>query len=81
MALTNTAATIPGFIVPVFVGELTHGDVSYILHNTKKLNCLRRLIPAKPRSVEEDILHHCWVLRSGNCDIFMAWVRRDTTVE
>ncbi|XP_059474349.1 sialin [Neocloeon triangulifer] len=28
MALTNTAATIPGFIVPVFVGELTHGNQS-----------------------------------------------------
>ena len=28
MALTNTAATIPGFIVPVFVGEMTHGNVS-----------------------------------------------------
>lgn len=27
LALTNTAATIPGFIVPVFVGELTHGNV------------------------------------------------------
>jgi len=27
MALTNTFATIPGFIVPVFVGELTHGNV------------------------------------------------------
>ncbi|CAB3367103.1 Hypothetical predicted protein [Cloeon dipterum] len=28
MALTNMAATIPGFIVPVFVGELTHGNQS-----------------------------------------------------
>lgn len=28
MALTNTAATIPGFIVPVFVGEMTHGNQS-----------------------------------------------------
>jgi ACS family sodium-dependent inorganic phosphate cotransporter len=28
LALTNTAATIPGFIVPVFVGALTHGNVS-----------------------------------------------------
>jgi ACS family sodium-dependent inorganic phosphate cotransporter len=28
MALTNTAATIPGFIVPAFVGHLTHGNVS-----------------------------------------------------
>lgn len=27
LALTNTAATIPGFIVPVFVGALTHGNV------------------------------------------------------
>lgn len=27
LALTNTLATIPGFIVPVFVGELTHGNV------------------------------------------------------
>ncbi|EFX81022.1 hypothetical protein DAPPUDRAFT_211483 [Daphnia pulex] len=26
MALTNTAATIPGFIVPAFVGQLTHGN-------------------------------------------------------
>ena len=30
LAITNTFATIPGFIVPVFVGELTHGNV--ILH-------------------------------------------------
>lgn len=26
MAFTNTAATIPGFIVPAFVGHLTHGN-------------------------------------------------------
>lgn len=30
LALTNTAATIPGFIVPVFVGALTHGNVSVV---------------------------------------------------
>ena len=28
MALTNTMATVPGFIVPAFVGQLTHGNVS-----------------------------------------------------
>ena len=27
IALTNTFATIPGFIVPLFVGQLTHGNV------------------------------------------------------
>jgi len=27
MGLTNTVASIPGFLVPVFVGELTHGNV------------------------------------------------------
>ncbi|XP_059350859.1 putative inorganic phosphate cotransporter [Daphnia carinata] len=26
MALTNTAATVPGFLVPAFVGHLTHGN-------------------------------------------------------
>ncbi|XP_071452001.1 putative inorganic phosphate cotransporter isoform X2 [Hetaerina americana] len=26
MAMTNTIATIPGFVVPVFVGQLTHGN-------------------------------------------------------
>lgn len=29
MALTNTAATLPGIIVPIFVGTITHGNVSY----------------------------------------------------
>lgn len=28
MALTNTAATLPGIIVPLFVAEITHGNVS-----------------------------------------------------
>lgn len=28
MAITNSAATIPGIIVPIFVGQLTHSDVS-----------------------------------------------------
>ena len=28
MALTNTFATLPGIIVPIFVGKLTHSDVS-----------------------------------------------------
>lgn len=28
MALTNTVATIPGIVVPIFVGVLTHGNVS-----------------------------------------------------
>lgn len=28
IALTNTVATIPGIVVPLFVGYLTHGNVS-----------------------------------------------------
>lgn len=28
MAITNTVATIPGIVVPIFVGVLTHGNVS-----------------------------------------------------
>lgn len=28
MAITNTVATLPGIIVPIFVGEITHGNVS-----------------------------------------------------
>lgn len=31
MALTNTAATLPGIIVPLFVGAITHGNVSVII--------------------------------------------------
>lgn len=31
MALTNTAATLPGIIVPIFVGEITHGNVRKII--------------------------------------------------
>lgn len=32
VAITNCIATIPGFVVPIFVGKLTHGNVSvYIL--------------------------------------------------
>lgn len=31
MALTNTAATLPGIIVPVFVGQITHGNVSIFI--------------------------------------------------
>lgn len=30
MALTNTVATIPGIVVPIFVGVLTHGNVSLL---------------------------------------------------
>lgn len=30
VAITNCIATIPGFIVPIFVGKLTHGNVSKI---------------------------------------------------
>lgn len=28
VAITNCIATIPGFVVPIFVGKLTHGNVS-----------------------------------------------------
>lgn len=28
MAMTNTVATIPGIVVPIFVGKLTESDVS-----------------------------------------------------
>jgi len=28
VAMTNFVATVPGFVVPVFVGQLTHGNVS-----------------------------------------------------
>lgn len=30
MAITNTFATIPGFVVPLFVGQLTHGNVNIL---------------------------------------------------
>ena len=30
MGMTNMAATIPGFLVPALVGNLTHGVVSFI---------------------------------------------------
>ena len=30
MGMTNMAATIPGFVVPALVGNLTHGVVSFI---------------------------------------------------
>lgn len=30
MAITNTAATLPGIIVPNFVGSITHGNVSSV---------------------------------------------------
>lgn len=32
MAITNTIATLPGIIVPIFVGEITHGNVSLNEH-------------------------------------------------
>lgn len=31
MAFTNTIATLPGIAVPIFVGKLTHADVSFAL--------------------------------------------------
>lgn len=32
MAITNTVATIPGVVVPIFVGKLTESDVSALRH-------------------------------------------------
>lgn len=32
MAITNTVATIPGIIMPIFVGAVTHGNVSILSH-------------------------------------------------
>ena len=40
MALTNTAATLPGFIVPVFVGEMTHGNVT----NSNRIHFITQLV-------------------------------------
>lgn len=34
MAFTNTVATIPGITVPIFVGKLTHDDVSIVVANS-----------------------------------------------
>ena len=34
MGMTNMAATIPGFVVPALVGNLTHGVVSQFLFET-----------------------------------------------
>lgn len=34
MAITNTVATLPGIVVPIFVGYLTHSNVSYSNLNT-----------------------------------------------
>ena len=38
MAITNTFATLPGIIVPIFVGQITHGNVSTIVQNSFSLN-------------------------------------------
>jgi len=61
LALTNTAATIPGFIVPVFVGELTHGNVIN-LHNDVKNIILKSIFLSKPTAklgaVADHFLHN-----------------------
>lgn len=38
MAITNTAATLPGIIVPIFVGTITHGNVSEAFSNSNEMN-------------------------------------------
>lgn len=38
MAITNTVATIPGIVVPVFVGNLTQADVSNCFVTLSKSN-------------------------------------------
>lgn len=37
MAFTNTVATLPGITVPIFVGKLTHSDVSLIIRKILKI--------------------------------------------
>ncbi len=82
MALTNTAATIPGFIVPAFVGQLTHGNVSnflgcvfnfssclkYLYLNFSKLWVSGKLFfsPRRLFSVLSSSSTQCWDLEKSN---------------
>lgn len=83
MALTNTAATIPGIIVPLFVAHMTHGNVS------KLAKLLPRHLESNPQIViaandwrlaNHFLRHNCSVYNRNGC-IHTVWIRRGATVE
>lgn len=79
MAFTNTIATIPGITVPIFVGSLTHSDVSLII--SLKCNLTIVQFSAINRLVENHFLRNNCSLHYRDCCIHDIGVRRIATVE
>lgn len=40
IAITNTFATLPGIIMPIFVGAVTHGNVSKFRYHIQSSGCI-----------------------------------------
>lgn len=55
MAFTNTVATLPGITVPIFVGRLTHSDVSFS-NTVKSFQNLTSKLSANNRLVANNLL-------------------------
>lgn len=86
MAITNTAATLPGIIMPIFVGTITHGNVSTSRigwkFNTKlTIFCDFSLFIANDKCMAYYILCDYCVVRHRNHCIHLVWIRRRATME
>lgn len=81
VALTNTAATLPGIIVPLFVGFVTHGNVS-VSKETRYFR-INRIYPiaAKYWSLAYHLWRHNRFVRSGVLSFRHIWIGRRTIVE
>ena len=66
MGMTNMAATIPGFVVPALVGNLTHGVVSFIsISYELKFFLIRRgLLRKLPCQIFSAFFFHCYLILS-----------------
>lgn len=82
VAITNTVATIPGIVVPVFVGKLTETDVSfylilkYVFFYTTCTNIL-----ANYWIMENNFLGNSSSVHNRNPYVYGIWFGRRTEME
>lgn len=88
VAITNCAATIPGFVVPIFVGKLTHGNVN--IYNKILLTMINRILLilllynfsiANYRSMENYIFRNCCLVYNRDTSLYYFRKRRRTALE
>lgn len=76
MALTNTVATLPGIIMPIFVGAITHGNVSFGFYHWP-ISFSSMAISFSALAISSDITPQLVQPKMLSLSSFSSWIAND----